>query len=91
MDREGGSFYQEWSGLFVIEGAQSERIFFHYPRLQSMAGAEEGSSPLDTKHSTGLARTLLKGKFMALPVTDAMDGERVLCYRSFLPAPNALI
>ena len=91
VDREGGSFYQEWSGLFVIEGAQSERIFFHYPRLQSMTGAEEVSSPLDTKHSTGLARTLLKGKFMALPVTDPMDGERVLCYRSFLPAPNALI
>ena len=91
VDREGGSFYQEWSGLFVVEGTQSERIFFHYPRLQSAVGAEEMSSPLDTKHSTGLARTLLKSKFMALPVTDPMDGERVLCYRSFLPAPNALI
>ena len=34
VDREGGSFYQEWSALFVIEGSQGERIFFHYPRLQ---------------------------------------------------------
>jgi hypothetical protein len=33
----------------------------------------------------------LKGKFLALPVTDPLDGERVVCYRSFLPAPNALV
>ena len=36
VDREGGSFYQEWSALFVMEGSQGERIFFHYPRLQPM-------------------------------------------------------
>ena len=40
VDREGGSFYQEWSALFVIEGSQGERIFFHYPRLQTMANAQ---------------------------------------------------
>ena len=34
VDREGGSFYHEWSALFVMEGAQGERIVFHYPRLQ---------------------------------------------------------
>jgi hypothetical protein len=31
---------------------------------------------------------LLKGQFLALPVTDPLDGERVVCYRSFLPAAN---
>ena len=31
-----------------------------------------------------------KGQFLALPVTDPLDGERVVCYRSFLPAANAL-
>jgi hypothetical protein len=46
---------------------------------------------LDGKHKDGLARVLLKGQFLALPVTDALDGERVLCYRSFLPAANALV
>ncbi len=86
VDREGGSFYQEWSALFVMQGSQGERIFFHYPRLQSMAGAEESAIPLDSKHKGGLARILLKGQFLALPVTDPLDGERVLCYRSFLPA-----
>jgi hypothetical protein len=91
VDREGGSFYQEWSALFVMEGSQGERIFFHYPRLQTMSGAEEAAMPLDGKHPGGHARVLLKGQFMALPVTDPLDGESVLCYRSFLPAPMALV
>jgi hypothetical protein len=91
VDREGGSFYQEWSAPFVMQGSQGERIFLHYPRLQSMTNAEETAVPLDPKHSDGLARILLKGQFLALPVTDSLDGERVLCYRSFRPAAYSLI
>jgi hypothetical protein len=91
VDREGGCFYQEWSALFVMEGSQGERIFFHYPRLQTMASAQEAALPLDGKNKSGLARVLLKGQFLALPVTDPLDGERIVCYRSFLPAANALI
>jgi hypothetical protein len=91
VDREGGSFYQEWSALFVLQGSQGERIFFHYPRLQTMAGAEEATIPLSSKNPAGQSRVLLKAQFLALPVTDPLDGERVLCYRSFLPAANALV
>ncbi|MGA2560801.1 MAG: hypothetical protein ABSF17_14075 [Terracidiphilus sp.] len=91
VDREGGSFYQEWSALFVMEGSQGERIFFHYPRLQSMMSAEEPSLPLSVKQPSGQARIALKAHFLALPVADPLDGERVVCYRSFLPAAHALI
>jgi hypothetical protein len=91
VDREGGSFYQEWSALFVMEGSQGERIFFHYPRLQTAASAQENPVALDGKNKGGLQRILLKAQFMALPVTDPLDGERVLCYRSFLPAAMALV
>jgi hypothetical protein len=91
VDREGGSFYQEWSALFVMEGSQGERIFFYYLRLQTMASAQETALPLDGKNEDGLARVLLQGQFLALPVTDPLDGERVVCYRSFLPATNALV
>ena len=91
VDREGGSFYQEWSALFVMEGSQGERIFFHYPRLQTIASAQETALPLDEKNKNGLARVLLRGQFLGLPVTDPLDGERVVCYRSFLPAANALV
>lgn len=91
VDREGGCFFQEWSALFVMQGSQGERIFFHYPRLQAMTGAAEAAVPLGRNQKSGLEQVLLKGQFLALPVTDPLDGERVLCYRSFLPAPNALI
>jgi hypothetical protein len=91
VDREGGCFYQEWSALFVMQGSQGERIFFHYPRLQTVASAQEAALPLDGKNQSGLARVLLKGQFLALPVTDPLDGERIVCYRSFLPAANALV
>jgi hypothetical protein len=91
VDREGGSFYQEWSALFLMQGSQGERIFFHYPRLQAMSGAEEAIAPLNGKDQNGQSRVTLKGQFLALPVTDPLDGERVVCYRSFLPAANAIV
>jgi hypothetical protein len=91
VDREGGSFYQEWSALFVMEGSQGERIFFHYPRLQTIISAQETLSPLSEKQINGLARVELKGQYLALPVIDPLDGERVVSYRSFLPAANALV
>jgi hypothetical protein len=89
VDREGGSFFQEWSALFVMEGSQHERIFFHYPRLQPNAGAVE--TPIALAAKSNLERISLHAQFTALPVTDPLDGERVLCYRSFLPAPAALV
>ena len=91
VDREGGSFYQEWSALFVMQGSQGDRIFFYYPRLQTVTGAQEAGIPLSGKNPAGLARVLLRSQFLALPVTDPLDGERVLCYRSFLPAANAVV
>lgn len=91
VDREGGCFYPEWSALFVLEGSQGERIFYHYPRLQPLSGAEEIVTPLDAKNKSGQARVQLVGQFLALPVSDPLDGERAVCYRSFLPAPGTLV
>lgn len=82
VDREGGSFFQEWSALFVMPGEQGERILFHYPRLQALAGAAETSTPLVAP----LDRIALRASFRALPVTDGNDGEQVVCFRSFLPS-----
>ena len=73
-----------------MEGGLGERIFYHYPRLQPMSGAAEQAQPLAAKDKGKLERIALKAQFLALPVTDPLDGERVVCYRSFLPAKNAL-
>ena len=91
VDREGGSFFQEWSGLFVLEGAEGERVFFYYPRLQAVGGAQESARAVNAKSGGTLERVMLAGSFRALPVVDSLDGERVVCYRSFLPAVGALV
>lgn len=82
VDREGGSFFQEWSGLFCANGEQGDRVCFYYPRLQSVQSAIETTEVL----SPPLERVRLRGSFRALPVTDVNDGAQVLCFRSYLPA-----
>jgi hypothetical protein len=81
VDREGGGFFQEWSGLFVMDGEQGDRMIYHYPRLQAMQGSAETVETL----AGPLERVKLAGAFRALPVKDANDGETVLCFRSYLP------
>jgi len=81
VDREGGGFFQEWSGLFVMDGEQGDRVIYHYPRLQAMQGSAETVEVL----AGPLERVKLAGAFRALPVKDANDGETVLCFRSYLP------
>lgn len=83
VDREGASFFQEWSALFALEEASGGRVYFHYPRLQSASPAEETMTEL----ASGVNSTLLHGEFAAMASTDANDGESVVCYRSYVPAP----
>lgn len=87
QDREGSTFFQEWSGLFCMQGEQGDALFFYYPRLQTAGGAAEAAVPL----TAPLSQILLNGKFIALPVTDALDGARVCCYRSYVPCGNAQV
>jgi hypothetical protein len=47
-----------------------------------MHGAAEATETL----VASLERIRLAGAFRALPVRDAIDGEMVLCFRSYLPA-----
>lgn len=79
-DREGSSFFQEWSALFVAEGQQGERVLWHYPRLQAMASVGEAA----VASGGGLESLRQSSAFRALPVKDAVDGESVVCFRSFV-------
>ena len=83
-DREGSSFFQEWSALFLGEGQQGERVIWHYPRLQAMSGIAEAAS----EGPGGYQALRLAGAFRALPVADGVDGETAVCFRSFLAAAD---
>jgi hypothetical protein len=50
VDREGGSFFQEWSALFIAEPESGGRVCFYYPRLSPNPGAAGGVS---VKSATG--------------------------------------
>jgi hypothetical protein len=87
QDREGGTFFQEWSGLFCMQGEQGDALFFYYPRLQAMAGPAEVAVTI----TAPLSQVLLNGRFVALPVLDPMDGSQACCYRTYLPCANAQV
>jgi hypothetical protein len=79
-DREGSSFFQEWSALFIAEGQQGERVLWFYPRLQTMSGIAETQSSAVGGYET----VRLAASYRALPVKDPVDGETVVCFRSYV-------
>ncbi len=83
VDRVGGTYLAEWSVLLVADGIAGDRVLLHYPRLQVAPGQTETRTTV----AAGLERWRLQAEFLALPVTDSNDGDAVLCYRSYLPAP----
>lgn len=87
VDREGGSFFQEWSALFVAEDENGARICLYYPRLQPAAPAKQTR----TEIAPPLCAWSLHASFVALPTTDINDSELVLRYRSYCPAANTAV
>ena len=86
VDREGGSFLQQWSGLFVKEEESGGRVCFFYPKLSPCTNAAEWTQEQWVEIAKPLGMTALKATFTALPTVDDNDGAVVLCYRSYFPA-----
>jgi hypothetical protein len=80
VDREGGSFFQEWSALFVLESECGGRVCFYYPRLQAAGTASETTTKVDS-----FAMQRLRAEMIALPVKDTLDAEQAVCWRSWMP------
>ncbi|HVN18277.1 MAG TPA: hypothetical protein VMU05_05870 [Dongiaceae bacterium] len=89
VDREGGSFFQEWSGLFVAEEESGGRVCFYYPRLSAGKPAGKAVREDFAVIQKPLSAVSLRASFLALPYVDTNDGQTVLCYRSYLPAGMA--
>lgn len=92
VDREGGSFFQEWSALFVAEEESGGRVCFYYPRLSPGSVRNSGGKLLREQFAViekPLSAISLRASFLALPYTDTNDGQSVVCFRSYFPASMA--
>jgi len=105
VDREGGAFFQEWSGVFVAEEESGGRICFHYPRLSATTTIQTSVRPGEANAAQAsvkifqrennvqiaqpMASVALRAAFQAMPHTDENDGQTVVCYRSYFPAAMA--
>jgi len=94
VDREGGSFLQEWSALFIAEDDSGGRVCFHYPRLSPTSSARSASNSgfvreRPSEIAAPIAALSLHAAFIAMPYTDDNDTQTVLCYRSYFPSPMA--
>lgn len=88
VDRDGGSFFLEWSALFVAEEDSGGRICFYYPRLSPHQAGQ--FSPEDqVEIAKPVSALALRASFLALSNTDTNDGATVVCYRSYFPAVMA--
>ena len=99
IDREGGSFFQEWSALFIAQEDSGGRVCFHYPRLQPVStlhpSATNSLPASQTEPAIEIAKPIaalaLHAAFIAMPTTDTNDGQTVVCYRSYFPAAMAAL
>jgi hypothetical protein len=107
VDREGGSFFQDWSALFVAEEESGGRVCFHYPWLSpttsllrfmrlTETATQAGSAKIfqreeDVEISKPISALALRAAFQALPHVDENDGQTVVCYRSYFPAGMAAV
>lgn len=96
VDRDGGSFFQEWSGLFVAEEESGGRVCFYYPRLSpttttGLSSIQGFSREDNIAISKPIGALALRAVFVALPHIDENDAQSVVCYRSYFPAALAAI
>ena len=106
VDREGGTFFQEWSALFVAEDESGGRVCLHYPRL-SPTTAIDTLIAMTIPPPAGRVKVLQREKeveiakpvlalalhaaFQAMPHVDENDGQTVVCYRSYFPTGMAAV
>jgi hypothetical protein len=89
VDREGGAFLQQWSGLFVAEEESGGRVCFFYPILSPCTAKTEWTRESLVEIQKPIGELALQASFTALPTVDGNDGAAVVCYRSYFPASGA--
>ncbi len=87
--REGSSFLQSWSAVFVVDTADGAQLYYYYPQLSVAGDREESTFNVENAGTADLKGFGLSAEFTALAFDDPVDGETVVCYRGFFPAAGS--
>ncbi len=84
--REGGTYIKEWSAIFVLGTIDGSQLLFYYPRIAPdvFGGLTEENLP----NATAMQTSGLAGTWDALAFDDPLDGETVVRYSAYYPAPG---
>ncbi len=89
VDREGGTFLQQWTALFVAEDESGGRVCFYYPILSPCTVKSDWVRESLAEIQKPLGQMALHAAFISLPTTDGNDAALVLSYRSYFPASGS--
>lgn len=87
--REGGTYIAEWSAMFVLDTINTSQVMFYYPRVAP--DTFTGFTDENLQGATSMQTSALTSGFDALAYDDPLDGETVVAYRAFFPAPGQSI
>ncbi|MCL6480309.1 MAG: hypothetical protein K6U02_01145 [Firmicutes bacterium] len=87
--REGSSFIQSWSAVFVVDTADGAQLYYYYPQLSVANEREDATFEVENVGTADVRGYSLRAEFNALAFEDPVDGETVVSYRGFFPAPGS--
>lgn len=88
--REGSSFISAWSAVFVVDTADGAQLYYYYPQLSIGSEREDGTFEVENVGAADVRGYSMRAEFNALAFEDPVDGETVVSYRGFFPAPGSL-
>ena len=91
VDREGGAFLQQWSGLFVAEDESGGRVCFYYPILSPCTVRADWVKESLVEIQKPIGQMALHASFISLATVDGNDSAVVLSYRSYFPASGSAV
>lgn len=86
--REGGSAITEWSGLFLMSTIDGSQIALYYPHIAPSAFKDFATYQIENIGSSNLTGLSLDCAMEAMAFDDPIDGETVVRYAAFYPAPG---
>ena len=81
--REGGTYINEWSALFVFDSIDGSQFVRYYPRLAP--DSEPGMNSANVPNISSLQTWDLDCALEAMAFDDPLDGETVVSYEAYFP------